>query len=335
MSMDENKEMNIDLMSEEELQELFKKDPRAYKMAKAAKLVATPGHPLHTMTRENAALKALITEAMNKIDSGEDVSELVSQIRNVAVYYAKKGDIFYPHLKHKYEIAGPSDVMWTEDDEIRDELASLDKSKDHDEYWLDRVKDVLKRADAMIYKDDKIFFPMCAVNFTQEEWYGIYEDAKDYGTSFGVEAEVWTEAEQFERAENVSVTDKITMPGGSFTVEQLRALLNTIPMEITFIDADDINCFFNEGPKLFKRPAMALGREVYSCHPPKIEPMVRAILDDFKAGRRDSVPVWSEKGGRAMLVTYMAVRDHEGKYLGTVELVQDMQGVKEHFDKIR
>ena len=121
------------------------------------------------------------------------------------------------------------------------------------------------------------------------------------------------------------------MPGGHLTPAQLTALLNTIPMEITFVDADNINRFFNEGPKVFKRPGMAIDRVVFSCHTPKIEPMVRQIIDDFRSGKRDEVPVWMEKGGKTMLVRYFAVRDSEGNYLGTAELVQDMEFAKEHF----
>ncbi len=45
---------------------------------------------------------------------------------------------------------------------------------------------------------------------------------------------------------------EIVMPGGHMNVAQLTALLNTIPMEITFVDADNINRFFNEGPKISK-----------------------------------------------------------------------------------
>ncbi|MGN0480950.1 MAG: PAS domain-containing protein, partial [Lachnospiraceae bacterium] len=108
-------------------------------------------------------------------------------------------------------------------------------------------------------------------------------------------------------------------------------LLNTIPMEITFIDENNVNCFFNEGPKVFKRPRMSIGREVFSCHPPKIQAMVGGIIEDFRNNRRDSVQVWMDKGGRTMLVTYMAVRDRNQKYLGTVELVQDMENIKAHF----
>ena len=76
---------------------------------------------------------------------------------------------------------------------------------------------------------------------------------------------------------------------------------------------------------------MAIDREVFFCHPPKIEPMVRQIIDDFRSGKRDSVPVWMEKNGRTVLVKHMAVRDADRNYIGTVELVQDMEFAKEHF----
>lgn len=119
------------------------------------------------------------------------------------------------------------------------------------------------------------------------------------------------------------------------TIQQLTAMLDTIPLEITFVDADNINRYFNdgEGPKVFKRPKMAIDRDVFSCHPPKIEPMVRAIIEDFRMGNRDKVPVWMEKNGKTMLVTYMAVRDKNNQYLGTLELVQDMEEAKEYFQK--
>ena len=161
----------------------------------------------------------------------------------------------------------------------------------------------------------------------------------------GIVANVWPEAEEYEKtmfdkkpegevvenATSSSNNDEIVMPGGHVTLEQLTALLNTIPVEITFVDENNINRYFNEGPKLFKRPSMAIDREVFSCHPPKIEPMVRTIIEDFRNGVRDEFPVWVEKQGKTMLVKYMAVRDKDGKYLGTAEFVQEMDFAKEHF----
>ena len=298
------------------------------KHERAAALAAIPGHPLHTLTRENEALTQRIAAAREN-PSGETLAA----VREVAVHYAKKGDLLYPLLKVRYGISGPSDVMWTVDDEIRDELAALTKETECGEDWRKRVMAVLKRTEEMIYKESNILFPICAVNFTEDEWRGIYRDAKDYADCLGVTGEAWSAAEATAAAKAPAVEGEIVMPGGHMTVEQLTALLNTIPAEITFVDAENINRYFNEGPKVFKRPGMAIDREVFSCHPPKIEPMVRSIIDDFRAGRRDSVPVWMEKGGRTMLVTYYAVRDQEKNYLGTMEFVQDMEFAKEHFEK--
>ena len=194
----------------------------------------------------------------------------------------------------------------------------------------------------MIYKENNILIPNCAVNFTDEEWYGVYYDSKDYAECFAVDNGKWDEAEsyrdEYNRKHNltdsmpVSGNGEIVLVGGHFTLEQLTAVLNTIPIEITFVDDNDTNVFFNEGPKVFKRPGMALGRKVYSCHPPKIEKQVRRIIQEFKDGTLDEVPIWMNKNGTTFLVKYMAVRDKNGKYLGTMELVQDMEFARKYFE---
>ena len=379
------------------------------KHEKSAALSQVKGHPLQTFTRENEALTKLIDRMKELLhdtdettgsgslpvdekqaDTGKfpvdekqadtgnlpQIAAQLLKIREVAVHYAKKGDLLYPHLNARYGIAGPSAVMWTADDEIRDELGALCKalqkgreaaeqnatgsfqSSQWDVKWLERLQKVLMRAEEMIYKENHILFPNCAVNFTEEDWMGIYRDAKDYADCLGVHGEVWEEAENWLRKEKEAKKtvfkgtkdgqdsegeeDRagsnfsdgvIHMPGGHMTIRQLTALLNTIPLEISFIDAEDRNCYFNEGPKVFKRAQMALGRSVFTCHPPKVETMVRRIIGEFREGTLDRVPVWMDKGGRTMLVTYMAVRDESGEYMGTMELVQDMEFAKEHFGK--
>lgn len=315
---------------EEEMKKRQSFEQKEYgnKSQQAQELEQVEGHPLYTLTKENQALLKLLQQF-----AGSEDENLLSIIGQFAVHYAKKGDLLYPHLKVKYGIAGPSDVMWTVDDEIRDEYSALMRESQRGDEWNKRLRAVLKRIEEMVHKEQNILFPICAVNFTKEEWMGIYRDAKDYIVCFGVEDIHWQEAEDQEIVRENSGKDEIVLPSGHMTLEQLTALLNTVPLEITFIDVDNINRFFNEGPKVFKRPGMALDREVFSCHPPKIEPMVRAIIDDFRHGRKDRVPVWMEKGGRTMLVTYMAVRDKTGKYVGTAEFVQDMEFAKEHFGK--
>ena len=318
------------------------------KLQLASSLIAIPGHPLETLTRENDVLAQRISDTRAAIEnkaSNEEILNKFEGVREIAIHYAEKGDLIYPHLNVQYGISGPSNVMWTVDDEIRDEMTALTKNRAFDDAWFERVSAVLTRAEEMIYKESNILFPICALNFATEEWYRIYHDSKDYADCMGIVANVWPEAEEYEKtmfdkkpegeavenATSSSNNDEIVMPGGHVTLEQLTALLNTIPVEITFVDENNINRYFNEGPKLFKRPSMAIDREVFSCHPPKIEPMVRTIIEDFRNGVRDEFPVWVEKQGKTMLVKYMAVRDKNGKYLGTAEFVQEMDFAKEHF----
>ena len=354
-------------------------------------------------------------------------SEELAKLRSFIVHYAKKGDLLYPLLKVKYDISGPSQVMWTVDDEIRDTLGELkrelsEKSKgvralkntgedlddEEEEYirskaeiaegtlnsfFLKNYLAVRNRMEEMIYKEENILFPMCALQFQKEEWIQIYFDSKDYNACFSVENAIWKEAEEcgntpekWRAAESAGNSEReksgreaseehsgdvhntalpqgagkmledllrrveslegksgnrgespsasageIIMPGGHLKKNELIAMLNTLPVEITFVDKDNINRFFNEGPKVFKRPQMAIDREVFSCHPPKVEPMVRMIIGNFREGKEDEVPIWMEKGGKPFLVRYMAVRDKEQNYVGTLEAVTDMTEVKEHF----
>lgn len=305
---------------------------REQRAAKTKLLSEKKGHPLYTFTKENEALETLLKDAKVAIGEGKADQKLLDDIRGIAIHYAKKGDLLYPHLKVAYGISGPSDVMWTVDDEIRDELSALSKLSVHDKNRLQRLEAVIKRAEEMIYKEKNILFPNCAVYFSEEEWMGIYHDAKDYAECLGVRQEIWEAAEE-NKKDTVSFSSdgEVFMAGGHMTVTQLTALLNTIPLEITFVDADNINRFFNEGPKDFKRPGMAIDREVFSCHPPKVESQVRHIINEFRAGTLDEVPIWMEKNGKCMLVKYMAVRDKDKNYLGTVELVQNMEFAREYF----
>ena len=308
-----------------------------------------PGHPLNRFVQENQVLMDLIGQIRTRIEKGEDFSEEFTRFRGVATHYAMKGDLIYPLLKVEYGISGPADVMWSNDDEIRDELSILTRlgvgergyAAEHLTDWdgvKQRLLAVLTRAEEMIRKENSILFAVCARHFTQEDWVSIYYDCDGYENALLEEVPCWEEAERMkdDRQEKPSETggeDRIPFRLGSLTSRQLTAVLNSVPLEITFIDENNINTYYNDGWKLFKRPARSLGREVFSCHPPKVEPMVRRILEDLRSGRKDRVPIWMMKGGRNVLVTYMAVREPDGTYLGTMELIQDMEEAKMHFER--
>lgn len=317
-----------------------------------------PGHPLHTLFEENKAIEAAIASARKTIADEKQGShldeanwkEMLEELRKTSAHYAKKGDLLYPLLNRSYGISGPSNVMWGVDDEIRDELGALIWQKP-DAKTLGRLEAVLKRMEEMIYKENHILFPLCLRNFSREDWMRIYYELPAYLSLCEEPQALWQEAEDSRKALRrigakpaQAVLDRAAASAGSWIhdgmvvlgtgtmrVEEILAVLNTIPMELTFVDRHDINRFFNDGEKVFKRPEMAIGRDVFSCHPPKIEAMVRGILDSFKDGSKNSTDVWMEKNGDPFLVRYLAVRNEKGEYLGVLECVQNMAFARDHF----
>lgn len=293
----------------------------------ASVFVAIPGHPLSTLTLENEILAMLIDEAQHHEDDGKKTNEIFDKIQEVSIHYAKKGDLIYPLLKEEYGIHEQVDAMWTEDDEIRDTFQDLTKEKRRNKQWKERYFSNLQRAEEMIYKETNILFPLCAQTFTKKDWEAMYWDSLEYEPCLMNEIPVWENVKPRKKETKIK-GQEIVLPAGKLNVKQLRALLDTIPMEISFVDEEDVNRYFNEGYKVFKRPNMALNRKAISCFPPQMGATVQQILEDFKTGREDSVDMLMEKCGKIILVRYMAVRDEENNYLGTAEFVQNMEDIR-------
>lgn len=116
---------------------------------------------------------------------------------------------------------------------------------------------------------------------------------------------------------------------GEIDKEILGAVLNTLPVEITFVDKDDTVRYFNKnGNRIFPRPPGVLGRRVQDCHPKKSLHKVNQILDDFKNNRRDSAEFWIDLNNRKIYIRYFAVRDKNRNYLGCLEASQDITEIQ-------
>jgi len=113
-------------------------------------------------------------------------------------------------------------------------------------------------------------------------------------------------------------------PTGHLTLEQLQGIFSALPVDLTFVDADNRVAFFSEGAsRVFARSRAILGREVQHCHPPRSVAVVEQILDDLRSGRHDVAEFWLEFHGRFVHVRYFAVRDEAKRYLGCLEVTQD------------
>jgi uncharacterized protein len=117
----------------------------------------------------------------------------------------------------------------------------------------------------------------------------------------------------------------LVFPTGSLSFTQLEAIFSTLPVDITFVDAEDRVRFFSEGRnRVFARPKVVIGRRVQHCHPPASVGMVDRILDDFRSGRQSVAEFWIDFRGRFVHIRYFAVRDDKDAYLGTLEVTQDL-----------
>ena len=279
---------------------------------------------LNLFQDENNEIKDLIFKTKAYFD-GEICENPLEELQKLLnSHYRKKGDLIYPLLESKYNKSGPSEVMWGVDYEILRNIKKALKRNDKD-----LLEETIIRAEEMTYKEENILYPLLEENLSDEDYSNIYSDLKEYDQDI--------KNSDNELPEEISDKDDkyIHFSKGKMRVDQLEAMLDTLEIEITYVDENDINSYYNNpnDSKIFKRPQSSLGREVYSCHPPQALPKVKKIIGDLKAGLRDKVVVIRDIGGSDYTITYYGVWDKEGNYKGILETVQNMEFYKNYLKK--
>jgi len=116
---------------------------------------------------------------------------------------------------------------------------------------------------------------------------------------------------------------------GEIPESTIYHLLDSLPVEISFIDAKDAVRYFSKGDsRIFARSPAVIGKKVQNCHPPKSIDKVNAILDGFRGGKTDSAEFWINMNGRVIYIRYFAVRNSKKKYLGCLEVTQDITDIQ-------
>lgn len=176
------------------------------------------------------------------------------------------------------------------------------------------------------WKENDILYPMARRVMNEDDARAVVSGIEAVEESAGPDT----------RAKYYALAERIAAGGGvedlSFGVERdvMAAILNTLPVELSFVDRDDRVRYFSHenGEKIFPRTRGAIGMAVQNCHPEKSVHLVNRILADFKAGRRKVAEFWIELGGRFVHIRYFPVRDAQGEYLGTLEVVQDVAPIR-------
>jgi DUF438 domain-containing protein len=305
------------------------------------------GHPVDVFIHENLELKKVTAKARELLASLSKVPEgNFSNFRNLLLgsfndlmdvdkHYQRKEYLLFPYLE-KNEITGPPKVMWGKHDEIREQLkgciallkeGNLSKTDLQESLEL-LYEPTLKALDDMVQKEEEILFPMSMDVLTEEDWWNIHQQTLEFGFTL-YDPEIDWQPEGFSGngdSETGSTGDgNVQLPSGSFTPAEIKAILNTVPVDMTFVDKNDKVKYFTQGEhRIFARSRSIINRDVRLCHPPGSVDIVEKILEDFKSGKESHAPFWIQMQGKFILIEYYALRDEQGIYLGTLEVSQDL-----------
>lgn len=304
------------------------------------------GHPVDVFQQENVELRKVAGQAKQQLDQLAQVEEndfksyalnlesLFNQLMDVDKHYQRKEYLVFPYLE-KNGITGPPKVMWGKHDEIRDQLkACITILKTPDL----KPGDLLDSLELLFYvaiqglidiiqKEEEILFPMAMDVLTTEDWWSIHKQTLEYGfTLYDPKVEWKPEGLTDDATEsNVTSDGNIQLPSGSFSADEIKAILNSVPFDMTFVDRNDKVKYFTQGKeRIFARSRSIINRDVRLCHPPGSTHIVEKILEDFKSGKGSHAPFWIQMKGKFIKIEYFALRNETGEYLGTLEVSQDL-----------
>jgi uncharacterized protein len=308
--------------------------------------VVPAGHPLHTYMLENRAAEGIvagISGILKQFDEAQDVAgfdklrepllESLGRLAEINLHYLRKENQLFPVLE-RHEITGPSEVMWAIHDDIRQAFKQVRTQIAARELALLRetLTALLQSIEDMIYKEEHILFPMALEILSEEDWARVRQGEEEIGYAWVQPEAGWqqpTAAATGSETAGSPDQREIDLDTGRMTPELLNLMLTHLPVDLSFVNENDATIYYSQTKeRIFPRSPGVIGRKVQNCHPPKSMHIVQKILDEFRAGTKDSAEFWIQMGGRFLHIRYFAVRDAEGGYRGTLEVSQDVTGIR-------
>jgi len=344
-------------MPREEIQRLCQVHLAAFEEQLGKQSVeALLGSPLRILKEEHKIMLQLLralnsnTDAVRRAGDADraigdiaEVSRIAKVIADAERHYLREENVLFPILQ-KHGIKEPPAIMWIEHNQLRERKKQLLKLIEGNQNYsfqdfkdnLDEIVDSLSNAlESHIFKENSILYPAAQNAVTDREWGEARREFDEIGyCSFTPEYLTATPyvggSVEPEPAVASSDGEMLQFDTGTLSKEEAEAILNALPIDITFVDkADAVKYFSKSEGRIFVRTKSIIGTKVQRCHPQKSIHVVNRILGEFRAGKRDVADFWIRMGGRLVYIRYFAVRDKDRNYLGTLEVTQDITNIKE------
>lgn len=308
------------------------------------------GHPLHTFMEEHKIflqdaeeLKEIV-QNLKPADSPKSAHANLLRLNDTVQHLAEKEshnvreeNVLFPYLE-KHGVTEPPAIMWTEHNEMREKMKELMGiiHSCQDTAWRQFVsqletiiKEITDALSSHINKENNILYPAALSAISKEEWPMIRRECDQLGYSVFMPGYMIPGAERSQEEPSAVPQGQVPIEPGSLSLDELEAILNSLPVDISFVDNEDRVRYFNQ-PKerIFPRTKAVIGRSVQKCHPQKSVHLVNQILADFRNERRDMAEFWIQMGERLVHIRYYPVRDKKGQYLGCLEVTQDITDIK-------
>ncbi|MBI9010743.1 MAG: DUF438 domain-containing protein [Clostridiales bacterium] len=288
---------------------------------------------LRNMIDENKALESILDDFKEDM---KDMNQMTSK-RTLAFVTALKGynnhmekveNILFSYLEKEDEHFNGLQIMWSLHDEIRLLMKVLSKSL---ETILPKEMMVeIGRLYFLLYgavqKQNLVLFPVSMNRLTKEQFESMYHESFDYGFSYIETPEKLgrTRIPKMDQLNKVIQTET-----GHLEIETLISILNVLPIDFTFVDEKDEVAYFNDSKdRIFPRSSSIIGRNVRNCHPPESVHVVEDILKAFKEGEREHAEFWIKMKGMMIYIYYLPIKDGRGNYKGTLEISQEISGLR-------
>ncbi|WP_203246739.1 DUF438 domain-containing protein [Sporosarcina beigongshangi] len=317
-------------------------------------------HPVQIFKEEITAFQVVLNQInrllesfevdkhqIQKTDRTDELQHQLVRLGEFHNHYHRKEKLFFP-IMERYGHYSPIRTVWMMDDQIRVlyqavKKQSIQLSDENFTRFRKRYDAFEKKFKEMIFQEEAIILPILRSIFSEDDWLAIANESDAFGYSI-IEAPKgkWKlKSEDVDKVvSNTSTTQNLILGGGGYlTIEEAQLIFNNLPLEITFVDKNDLFKYFNKiteaSEMLLVRTPISIGRSVANCHPPKSLKKVMTLIRDLKTGKRTSESMWFKKNNQYIYLTYKAIRNEEGEFLGVLEYVQDIQPFLELPSKVK